>query len=389
MMTRDDRRGAQIRRILGAGGLVLALGALSGCVEDNPAFQRGPVPLDECRRGEEVSEVFEDFERPDQLDILVVMDNSGSVGQLQRAFARALPEFLEGLDARGVAARLGVVNTDSPRPEGLAPPGTSADECGGNTAAFADSTSGGDWTRAAACNVVQGDRGEPRQQALSAAKTSLLDEPGDLAEFFRPRARRLVMVVSNEDDCSSGESLSGGSGESIRARCAQQAERLDEVERWAEEVRAELKTAEGLSIAVLSGPPVSADDGAEEVLRPVCQGALGAAYGASRLWEAADYFGPQGAFESLCVEDLDFSLARIAQQLVGQARMTICPAEPMVHEPLRVEIDAGSGDLSPADPGEAGFIFLGETDSCHNGALSIAAQELVGAERVEVKYCAD
>jgi hypothetical protein len=52
----------------------------------------------------------------DALDILVVMDNSGSMGEEQVEATYALPELLNGLDQQGVDWRLAVTTTDNGNP---------------------------------------------------------------------------------------------------------------------------------------------------------------------------------------------------------------------------------------------------------------------------------
>lgn len=374
-------------------GMLLSLGGISaaGCVEPNQAYQPGPAPLDQCRRGAEVRETFDEFEHPGELDILVAVDNSGSVARLQAALADALPDFLHTLRERGVSVRLGVVNTDAVAPDGLAPPGTIRDGCTRNTAAFADSDSPADWVRAAQCNVVQGERGDARQQALATLETGLRNRPGNLADFLRPRARVLLMVLSNEDDCS-GPRLpdgGGGRGTSMRTHCARNAARLDDVDAWAARVRDLASTPQGISLAVLSGPPADlAGDGADN-LRAVCQGALGAAYPANRLWQATRLFAAQGAFESICATDLNFNLMTLAERLDTPAPMTLCPSRRMVHEPLGLTAISASGDDTNIAHANDGFLYQGATDDCENGSVRLAPGILSGVASIDMRYCVD
>jgi hypothetical protein len=358
-----------------------------GCTDPNPFYHPDPLLPGQCRRGVEVSETFDEFELPEQLDILVVVDDSGSVERTQEAFADALPGFLETLHARGISLRVGVVTTDGVGPAGLAPPGTIREGCAQNTGVFADSESLGDWTRVAACNVVQGAGGQPRQQALAVIKISVVEQPGTLAEFLRPRARLLIMVVSNEDDCSSGAPL-GGDG-AIRDQCARSAGQLSDISEWVSAIRAQAATPQGVSMAVFSGPPTDHEISGDETIRPACQGALGAAYPANRLWQAASLLGEYGVFESLCTDDLSFSLSAVADRLAEPAPVTLCPAQRMVHEPLEVGVVAADGSASSVPLGEEGFLYFGSTDACERGALSVSPGILADAESIDVRYCVD
>lgn len=362
--------------------LLVTLGAV-GCVDDNPAYAPNPDLPDQCRRGVEVSETFEGFERPQKLDILVVVDNSGDIVPEQERLASALPGFLETLADRDISVRLGVVTADASSAGGLAPAGVIGEGCQNNNKQIAESSQGG-WTEVAACNVVQGNSGQPRQQALEVIETSVADRPGTLESFFREQARLLVIVLSNEDDCSSPDEIGGE--DTVRNECVWSAGRLSKVSTYVDSVREQFQTPEGVALAVFSGPPSDREVARGEAVRPVCQGTLGAAYPANRLYEAAQAFGQQGYFQSLCTDDLGFGLSEVADELVGPPRTTLCPAETLVHEPLEV-VARGGGEENQVPLGEGGFLFFGPTGACETGALSFAAPALAGAEAVDVRYC--
>lgn len=278
-----------------------------GCVDDNPGYAPESGLPGVCRGVEAV-------EQPDALDILMVVDNSGDVEEEQERLAGALPEFLDTLVARGISVRVGVVTTDASAAPGLAPPGQLAERCGQNVQAIASSEAGGDWIEIAACNVVQGEEGQPRQQALEVIERSVVERAGNLDTMLREDARLLVIVFSNEDDCSSGAQL-GGEG-AVRTRCVRNAGRLTKVSSYVEAIQEGAPGADGVALAVVSGPPSSREVGPDEPVRPVCQSTLGAAYPANRLFEAATYFGDDGVFENLCTDDLSFTLASIAAEAV-------------------------------------------------------------------------
>lgn len=372
-------------KLVGALGIAFALGA---CTEENRYYQPEPLLSDECRRGEEVTETFDDFESPDALDILVVVDNTADMERAQGAFADAVPDFLEGIAERGISLRLGVITTDANLPAGLANPGTQRAGCAQNTGAFADSESAGDWTRVAACNSVRTDAGTPRQQALSAIKRNLVDQPDALSEFLRPRARLLLLVLSNEDDCSS-DAAYRPSGQSARDQCAKKADELDDIAEWVTSVRAQSITEEGVALAVLSGPPSDQYDGANGTLRPVCQGTFGPAYPANRLWQAAGLMGPFGLFQSLCTDTIAYNLSTIADALVAPAPLTLCPSERLVHEPLDVSLMGADASVRSIPLGESGFLYSGASGACTNGAVRISPSVLTGVEAVEMRYCVD
>lgn len=366
--------------------LLLAAAVASGCADPNPFFEPEPILPDQCRRGSEVSETFDQFERPDELDVLVVVDNSGDVLGEQEQLADAMPGFLSQLEERGLSVRVGVVTADAAAEPGLAPPGTLREGCEQNTGTIADSESPSAWKRMAACNVVQGTDGQPRQQALEVIARSVTEQPAELGEFFREQARLLVIVLSNEDDCSGEGALPGE--DAARNECVWRRGRLTEVDALVEQIQGYAQTPEGVAMAVLSGPPSGRDVESGEAVRPVCQGTLGASYPANRLHRATELFGEQGSFESLCTDDLSFSLDDTVERLAGPMRATLCPARRLVHEPLQVTVRRGAEDADLA-LGEDGFFFLGSTPACETGALSLAPQALDDAEAVDVRYCVD
>jgi hypothetical protein len=369
------------------GLLPITLLAPTGCVDPNPAYSPDPLLPGQCRRGVEVSETFEDFERPHQLDILVVVDNSGNVTAEQERLASALPGFLDTLAGRGLSVRVGVVSADASSAPGLAAPATSAEGCEDNREIFADSETASDWKEIAACNVVQGEEGRPRQQALEVITNSVVDRPGTLDDFFRDQARLLVVVLSNEDDCSSSAGLSGDG--TIRNECVRNAGRLSKVDSVVDAIREHYQTPEGVALAVFSGPPSSRELEPGETVRAVCQGTLGAAYPANRLYQAVQRFGAQGYFQSLCTDDLTFGLSEVADTLVGPTRTTLCPSERLVHEPLEVAVRSSAAEAEELGLGEGGFLYLGATGACETGALSLAASSLESAAAVDVRYCVD
>ncbi len=283
---------------------VCVLGA--ACTEQNP-YQTEPLIADACEQQ------AGDFEGPAELDVLVVVDNSGDILREQQRLAMAMPGFLDTLDARGLSTRVGVVSTDATAEAGLREPGTIYEGCEQNSGQIADSEGAGDWKRIAACNVMIGDDGRDRQQALKVIERSIVDRPGELDDFFRDQARLLVLVLTNEDDCSGDEAMPGE--EPMRSECVWRRGRLTEVDAVVERIYEQTQTRRDIALAVFAGPPSGRDVEQGEQVRPVCQGTLGAAYPSNRLYEATRLFGQQGYFHSLCTDDLSFGLAEVAAEV--------------------------------------------------------------------------
>ncbi|RDV37187.1 hypothetical protein DV096_14480 [Bradymonadaceae bacterium TMQ3] len=378
MVSRRHRKRSSI-----AAAFTLALSVL-GCTEPNPAYQGDPLLPEDCRAGIERSELFDRFERPELLDVLVVMDNAGEMQAYQRALAEAMPGFLERLEGEGrLDVQVGVVTTDARDGAGLAPIVRDVEGCESNTLQVAYSGTEG-WVRAAACNVQQGEGGDGFQQALDVIETNVLGQASALRAFRREEARLLILVVSNEDDCSGA--TPGGEGAS-RDVCAWNAEDRREIAPLVEELLASAESPEGISFAVISGPPsgVSYEDG--EVVRSVCRSTLGAAYPGNRLYQTVEAFGERGVFTSACTLDFFDQLDRIADRLALTGSVTLCASEPMAHEPLEVLGLTDEGQEKVIGFG-SGFVFLGPVEGCDNGALSLKRRGLEGIVEVSTRYCA-
>ncbi|MFP4599622.1 MAG: hypothetical protein ACOC9W_04135 [Persicimonas sp.] len=287
--------------------LIWMVGLLgAACTEENP-YNTEPLVADACEQQ------AREFEGPAALDILVVVDNSGDVMREQQRLAMAMPDFLGTLEARGLSTRVGVVSTDASAEADLREPGTIYEGCEQNSGQIADSDGAGDWKRIAACNVMIGDDGQERQQALKVIERSIVDRPGQLDGFFRDQARLLVVVLTNEDDCSGDEALPGE--DPTRSECVWHRDRLTEVDAVVESIHEQTESRRDIALAVFAGPPSGRDVEQGEQVRPVCQGTLGAAYPSNRLYEATRALGQHGHFDSLCTDDLSFGLAEVAAEV--------------------------------------------------------------------------
>lgn len=363
--------------------LSLAAFGLLGCTEPNPAFNPDPLLPGECRAGNRAEQSFDAYERPEKLDVLIVVDSSGDVERMQDKFAQAAQPWLEDLKARGLDVWAAVTTTDlDGRP--LAPAGDSADGCTGNTTQVVKSSSP-NWARILACNVAQGSSGDPFQQSLQKIRTVLeSDIAGDT--FIREDARLLILVLSNEDDCSHGGMLTNAG--SAREECYGAREGLLDLEEFAQTFRDAKSTPEGVAFVAISGPP---SDSETDEIRPVCNASVGSAYGANRLSDLSILMGDQGFFTSVCVEDFGPTLNTVTERLGIAKTLSLCSERPMAHEPLAVSAVDEDEELTPIRLGAAGFVYLGATDECENGLLEFQTSALVGAgaRRIDVEYCVE
>ncbi len=364
--------------------LCAAILGVLGCTEPNPAYNPDPLLPGECREGNETSQTFENFEKPNKLDILVVIDSSGDVGDIQSALAQASGPWLEDLKARGISVHA-IVTTADLDGRTIAPAVTSVEGCSGNSTTVVKSSQS-NWTRNFACNIQQGRTGDPFQQSLQKIE-NVIENKDTLQqlEFLREDARLLIMVVSNEDDCSHGGLLTNAN--QARKECFENRIGLKAVEDFVEVFQADRNSPESVSFVAISGPP---SDVSEDLLA-VCSSRLGSAYPAERLSSTSLLMGDQGMFSSICVEDFGQTLEQVTERLAIARTISLCSARKMAHEPLSVTAFNADDDATAIRLGAAGFVYLGATDECENGILQFQASTLAatGAERIEVEYCVE
>jgi hypothetical protein len=352
-------------------GWLISAVAIFGCTQPNPAYDPDPYLPGECREGVEVTETFDSYERPEKLDVLFVMDDSGDVSELQEMAAASIPKFAVALEGTGVDARVAVTTSGGSGEPTLSGAVTEPDGCEDNDVAVADTSDSG-WAQAVACNLQQGEDGDPIDQPLGVIDAHL--DAGSGNEFFRADARLLVVVFAKSDDCTHADS---SSDEEVCSDDEALVDVADMVTRW----RASRVTTDSLGLAVFAGPPSDvADD------RRVCNATIGSVDAGNRLSRAAYALDEQGFFSSVCTDDVSTPLTEVVERFVDGATTTICPAAALVHEPLSV-VATIDGDQESIPLGADGFVYLGATELCEEGALEFAGDSLWGAEQIDLEYC--
>ncbi len=348
------------------------------------------------------------------VDVLFVVDNSISMLEEHEALARQLPRFVRSLaagelrsdDDASVLLRfdpvddlhLGVVSTDmgtggvevftcedaADGDDGVLSPGVAPD-CSGSMPPFL-SFGAGDAPDAfaadAACRLRLGTDGCGFEQPLEAAIKALLpaganDEvgidpfltgeghgSGANAGFLREDSILLVLVLTDEDDCSAREqgffepSRFGGPS-TLNVRCQQNPEALFSVERYARALRwlrrgdpRRLLFAAIVGIppgtgSTASGPtdwariactsdraeagtchpdlvPTVVDDGrGVQQLRPSCDTSTGRAFPPNRIVQVAeriDSEGSQAVVGSICQEEFSVPMEIVVRRLAALRR---------------------------------------------------------------------
>jgi hypothetical protein len=202
---------------------------------------------------------------PQKTDILFVIDNSGSMADKQAGVARELPAFIEELKKGGGAVhdfQVGVVTTsvyENPTPDTGLPYREFPQQAGRLQAVPLVTADGGtergterlisasdpDLVEKFKRLVAQGTDGSGQETPFEAARlalTSLAAVPmagGGNQGFLRDGARLLVVVVSDEDDCSemSRPPQVAIGAQSDRDYCGEQSAKLSSVQSYAEKFK--------------------------------------------------------------------------------------------------------------------------------------------------------
>ncbi len=332
------------------------------CTDLNPGYVSDPSLPGSCRIGNPSDEVFDDFEQSDMLDILFVVDASGDSETLLALVEEATPGFLKTLEQQNIHVKMGVTTTsrNGKISTGLSP------NCIDNKTKIVDSAETEDWKKIAACNAIQKLEEDKPDEALAV----VLDSDG--SSLWRDRAKRLVVIISRDDDCS-GANIGGNKP---REQC-NDADNKTPLDAFRDGFLRDVKTVEGFTLAVVAGPS------SFETQRPVCNSTIGPIYAANRLNEMVDLLGERGISENLCGSDLSGPLQSIAKKITGSGT-SLCAKEKMTHEPLRV-VDGEDRILSL---GKDGFIYAADQNECENGAIVFDHGGSRALEEVKVTYCA-
>lgn len=274
------------------------------------------------------------------VDILWVIDTSGSMADERERLADAFATFLDEVVASRADFRVGVVTTEV---DGDA-------EDGRLVGPFIDLATPGP-VEAFRALLDQPESPLRREQGLEAARLAL--EPARNPGFLRPSAALAVIVLSDEDDDSFGgpahfaRVLDGAKGRGMEGR---------------------------VTVSAIAGPLPDGcrRPGDETVFR-------GGAKPAERYDAVVDATG--GAFGSICADDFTGTLRRVATAL-DMLRDTFPLTLQPVPERIVVTIDLDPDDAAPPIPPPAGSVRY---DAEENAVVFAGWIPPPGA-RIEVAY---
>ncbi|MFH0903249.1 MAG: hypothetical protein V2A73_21680 [Pseudomonadota bacterium] len=311
------------------------------------------------------------------VDILFVIDSSGSMGEEQDGLSVAFPTFIDSLRSLDPRSwRIGITTTDlgsfgydlpscyAEGDGGKLINGTIRSDCGGFAGDWLFEEEGntnaadGDVAGAFACVARVGAGGCSFEMPLGSARMVL--ERGEDIGFLRPSSLLAVVVVTDEDDCTAndpsfldpGDTTYGGAtsfrcfangvrcddgkdpdspGE--RKNCHPAGAALEEPQLLASLLRALRSGPDQHAIlAIIAGPPsqimVGTDSLGRRLLLPSCRSQFGSAVPGIRLAAAVEAMGDDGLLIPICDGDFQPALDAIGGRLAAVLRARCLNMEP-------------------------------------------------------------
>jgi len=361
--------------------VALALAGITGC-----AAELDVEPKAETKK--QAAAICEGVEEGLDVDLLFVIDNSHSMADEQASLAREIPRMVRSLaqgelisDAskgrveRFIPARsihVGVVTSDlglsgvdpsnihvmscrEPNQDGLL---RKADDCGAGSGFIAYDPSDADVDEDAvsenlACLAQVGTEGCGVEQPLEAMWKALAPAAdlsfsmstgghGDAehAAFLRDNSLLVVVVLSDEDDCSmpdiSSTLLTQGDHSDLNVRCGNNPDSLHPISRYALGLRSLRADApDRFLFAAVAGLPVDLEGSDPDTIlaaeamqfvedhsdpdfvipRPACQTATSIAYPARRMVTLAKELGDQALVRSICRDDFGTAMTSLSSAM--------------------------------------------------------------------------
>jgi hypothetical protein len=325
--------------------LALALAAAGCAGESEFVSNDGGLPPDQSPFRQDVGGPSPDVPTVyacDTVDILFVIDNSGSMFQEQESLVKSFPKFIQQIEAiqpKIKSYHIGVVSTDvgsgphtftgsSCKPGGdegklqNAPVGTG---CSGSYPKFLEgpsATMADDF----GCVAALGTGGCGFEQQFEAALRALSGQSYNDG-FLRKNAPLAIIFITDEDDCSAADNklfdpAQVGSLGSLKTRCVAHTELLKPVTDYVSAFKALKDNPDRLVVAAITGPPgkVVIDESKFAGQVPICSSTeFGEAAAGNRFGELVTAFGDRGVQRSLCDGKLDQAL-----EVIGKAIERVC-----------------------------------------------------------------
>ena len=237
------------------------------------------------------------------MDILFVIDNSGSIQQEQTNLIANFPAFISVLDASGLDYRVAVTTTardysyNMTTPFGNIPESTSGEsgemlQKGSMTKRWIDKTDPDVATTFSTLANV-GTSGSADEMPLGAVRDAFEERMADGTNmgFRRPDALLGIVILTDENDCSYEQSVNLGFTESL---CDSQMEPVGNYKAFLDQYTG---NATRWATAIIAGPGPG-----------TCSSSFGDAEEATRLVDFKNQVGTNAIMSSICDGDLSISL---------------------------------------------------------------------------------
>ena len=240
------------------------------------------------------------------MDVLFVIDNSGSMEQEQMNLIANFPAFISVLDASGLDYRVGVTTTGRDyawtmtTPLGVIPQSQDGGHDGrllqpaacNMTKRWIDKADP-DPAATFACVANVGTSGPAREMPLAAIRDAFEDRiaDGTNAGFHRPDALLALVILTDENDCSYEQSVTLGFGENL---CQSQQEPVASYVGFLDQFTG--NHSRWAAVVIAGKGPGS------------CSSSFGDAAEATRLKQFVSMTGANGHLSSICAGDLSVGL---------------------------------------------------------------------------------
>jgi hypothetical protein len=239
------------------------------------------------------------------IDVLFVIDNSGSMDQEQDNLVANFPQFVAVLEESGLDYRIGVTTTGrdyewtQTTPIG---PTLPMSQDGDNGKLLKKGNMTRRWIEKADANVAGlfstvakvGTEGPAQEMPLAVIRDAFEDRiaDGTNVDFHRPEALLAVVILTDEEDCSHEQPVNVGFGQSL---C--DGNTSESVGNYIQFLDTFTGNRTRWATAVIAGPSD-------------CESSFGEANEAERLKDFVNQTGPNATFSSICEGDLSIGLAQ-------------------------------------------------------------------------------
>ncbi len=326
------------------------------------------------------------------VDVLFVVDNSGSMIHEQKNLAQNFPKFITKLEQAKLNYRVGVISTDLGAGSYKLPSCEVPGGDGGklqNTARKAGCTPpkdpwisrnkgvtnvpGGDVSAAFSCIAELGAAGCGFEQPLEATRRGLDPAVNANPGFLRKKSALALVYISDEDDCSargaalydpSQQGLSDPLGPLTSFRCFEfgvtctcpgqaacdrktmgprtncvpaKNKLMHSVSDYVGFLK-KLRPGGEIIVSAITGPADKVEvhaTGTYPMLKPSCKSPMGQAVPAVRLASLVKSFGKRGSLTSICSADFSPALSKLGDLVATRTNLSWClPYDPADTNPL-------------------------------------------------------